>query len=1045
MSILGIGRHYASQLDKGNRYDPWSLWVFLSLALAIMALARTEHYLLFHTMAEIIAIMVSFSVFSLAWATRHHLSNSYLAVLGSSYGAIGLVDVFHALTFQGMTLLPGVTTSQPSQLWLIARLIEAVGTVLAGLFVRRPVDFLRLALGFGFVGGVGVLLTLNGWLPPTLVEGVGLTTFKVVTEYVIIGLTLVGAFLLWLQRDAFPRRVHWLLMASLLAAMITEFFFTQYVNFYDFANEAGHYFRLFSVVFVYLALAFVGVRQPAELFLAQLKAKEQHLHDTNRQLLEASNQLKQAQSIARLGSWYLDIPSQRLTWSDETYRLFGVPPGTPMSLELFWSRLPPEDLPVVMAAWEAALAGAEYDIEHRIIVAGEMRWVRERAEIRRGPTGVALEGVGTVQDITERVQTEQILRESEHRLRAIINASPVPMAISNGLQVSYVNRAFVKVLGYTLDDMLEMDGFRIQAYPDPDYRTQLREEWRRRRENSMHDGVPFEPIEVRIRCKDGSFKTILGESAMLPGRDLHLVTLVDITSQKNALTRMECLLETAIDGIHIVDAEGNLVQCSPSFARMLGYEEPEVLGLNLCDWDCSQPKAELQAGIRRLMEQPAIFETRHRRKDGSFFEVEISAKGIQLDGKTYLYASSRDITERKRMESVLVVAKETAEAANLAKSQFLATMSHEIRTPLNGILGMAQLLLPPALPDAERIDYARTILNSGQTLLTLLNDILDVAKVDAGKLVLESTVFEPAQMLDEMLSLFVASAQDKGLEIECRWLGQTSHYRGDPHRFRQMASNLISNAIKFTDRGSVLIEASEQGTRDGKTLVKFAVTDTGIGIPADRLPQLFKPFSQADSSTTRKYGGTGLGLSIVSSLAKLMGGTAGVESEPGKGSHFWFQVWLDQVVQAEEPPPGARTANGKDAKAPRLAGRVLVVEDNATNRIVIHSMLSKMGLQVAMAEDGQQGVWAVQGEQSFDLVLMDIQMPVMDGRSATQAIREWERQQQRPHLPIIALTADAYEADRQQALAAGMNDFLAKPILYDALHTVLLRWLPQPG
>lgn len=445
------------------------------------------------------------------------------------------------------------------------------------------------------------------------------------------------------------------------------------------------------------------------------------------------------------------------------------------------------------------------------------------------------------------------------------------------------------------------------------------------------------------------------------------------------------------------------------------------------------------------MERPAIFETRHRRKDGSFFEVEISAKGIQLDGQTYLYASSRDITERKRMESVLVVAKETAEAANLAKSQFLATMSHEIRTPLNGILGMAQLLLPPALPDAERIDYARTILNSGQTLLTLLNDILDVAKVDAGKLVLESTVFEPAQMLDEMLSLFAASAQDKGLTIECRWLGQVSHYRGDPHRLRQMASNLISNAIKFTERGSVLIEASEQSVQDGKTLLKFAVTDTGIGIPADRLPSLFKPFSQADSSTTRKYGGTGLGLSIVSSLAKLMGGQVGVESEPGKGSHFWFQVWLDQVTPTAEPKAGVRTVNGKDAKTPRLAGHVLVVEDNATNRIVIRSMLNKMGLQVAMAEDGQQGVRAVQGEQTFDLVLMDIQMPVMDGRSATQAIREWERQQQRAHLPIIALTADAYEADRQQALAAGMNDFLAKPILYDALQAVLLRCLPQTG
>ncbi|WP_337193813.1 ATP-binding protein [Malikia spinosa] len=284
--------------------------------------------------------------------------------------------------------------------------------------------------------------------------------------------------------------------------------------------------------------------------------------------------------------------------------------------------------------------------------------------------------------------------------------------------------------------------------------------------------------------------------------------------------------------------------------------------------------------------------------------------------------------------------------------------------------------------------------------------------------------------------------------MEFRWLGGARRYRGDPHRLRQMATNLITNAIKFTEQGSVIIEASEHDAQGGKTLLKFAVTDTGIGVPPDRLPHLFQAFSQADSSMTRKYGGTGLGLSIVRSLAQLMGGTVGVESQPGQGSCFWFQVCLETVDAVEDRRQVARTGvanrdNGNQAGDERLTGRILVVEDNATNRIVIQSMLRKMGLEVAMAEDGQQGVAAVQGQAAFDLVIMDIQMPVMDGRSATRAIREWEGREQRAHLPIIALTADAYAADCQQALAAGMDDFLSKPVLYEALRAALLRWLPR--
>lgn len=398
-----------------------------------------------------------------------------------------------------------------------------------------------------------------------------------------------------------------------------------------------------------------------------------------------------------------------------------------------------------------------------------------------------------------------------------------------------------------------------------------------------------------------------------------------------------------------------------------------------------------------------------------------------------------------RIADQLRLSQKQAEAASVAKSQFLATMSHEIRTPMNGILGMAQMLLLDNIGETERRDYARTILNSGQTLLTLLNDILDLSKVEAGKLELSCSAFDPRQLIEESAHLFAQSAQEKGLKIETVWKGGLKvRYEADATRLRQMLANLIGNAIKFTAKGSVRIEAQVIDETAQSALLEFSVTDSGIGISEEQQTKLFHPFSQADSSTTREYGGTGLGLSIISSLAHLMDGSVGVESEPGKGSRFWFRVRVGRLgedVEQRQVPRVGMASGHLQKETP--SGKILLVEDNLTNRKVVEAMLKQLGFEFVSVENGQEAIGILERGPCPSLVLMDMQMPVMDGLSATRHIRAWEAETGRARVPILALTANAFEEDSQRCREAGMDDFLAKPIDAKLLSERLSHWLAR--
>ena len=403
-------------------------------------------------------------------------------------------------------------------------------------------------------------------------------------------------------------------------------------------------------------------------------------------------------------------------------------------------------------------------------------------------------------------------------------------------------------------------------------------------------------------------------------------------------------------------------------------------------------------------------------------------------------------------------AAKVAENANRAKSLFLANMSHEIRTPMNGILGMAQLLLMPGLSEIDKRQYTQTILSSGQSLLSLLNDILDLSKIEAGKFQLDAAVFLPEAMLLDTQMLFAGAAKTKHLELDAHWHGlPRQHYRADAHRVRQMLANLVGNAIKFTAQGHVHLEGCEIEQTDEWVTLEFSVTDTGIGIPTEKLDCLFKPFSQTDSSISREFGGSGLGLSIVRHLAMAMGGDVGVESRLGQGSKFWIKIralpvaapiaaladtapnddWHQPLTPATSPLSTAPTSSPPKPQ-------VMVADDNAINRMVMKTLLNKLGLTVILAEDGQQAVDTITSDATQPLlILMDLHMPVMDGFTATEHIRRWETLHQHPRTPILALTADAFAEVQQRCLTTGMDDFLTKPISLDALRAALSKWLPD--
>ncbi|MFI4929162.1 MAG: PAS domain S-box protein [Burkholderiales bacterium] len=638
-------------------------------------------------------------------------------------------------------------------------------------------------------------------------------------------------------------------------------------------------------------------------------------------------------------------------------------------------------------------------------------------------------------DITELHKAQDALRRSEATLSHLVTTSPDLITLTDLETGQYVmvNDTFTRFTGYSREQAIGHTALELGIWGDPQQRTAFVEKIR------TCGTVADWPQEFVSRTGERFMLLLSAAQFDLEGRRFLVLNGRDISETERTRLAHEAVLQNASLGIAFT-REQTFVQANPALEQMLGWERGSLAGQpGRAVWRSDTEYQEIGALIsaRLARGEPVEFVHELRRRDGSIFWGRMLAKAIDpthpLRGGTIWIIE--DITERRRTEQALAKARDDAEAANRAKSAFLANTSHEIRTPLNGLVGLARLARRPEVDEVRRRQYLDQIGDSAETLTAVISDVLDLSKIEAGKLLIDHIAFDLGSLFDSLGRVYGTLADARGL-IYKQTIDPALPRRvtGDPVRLRQILTNYLNNALKFTQHGRIGLTAS--ALRDGR--LRIEVSDTGPGIDPKVQQQLFTPFTQADQSTTRRFGGTGLGLSICRELANLMHGSVGVESAAGQGSRFWAELPLDSA-----PDHAPDTGFGDDNYPGALAGaRVLMAEDNAVNMTIAVAMLEQWGVIVSQASDGAQALEAVaQAQRSghpFDAVLMDVQMPAMSGYEATRLLRERHDAQT---LPIIALTAAALTSERELALAAGMNDFLTKPIDAHRLRDTLIATL----
>ena len=792
----------------------------------------------------------------------------------------------------------------------------------------------------------------------------------------------------------------------------------------------------------------------------QAELQERRLLDANRQALARAQMLIDGALDAVVT---IDAQGRIVGWNAQAEPVFGRTTEEALGQDMAELIVPPQHRQAHRHGMARYLADGQAHILGRRVEVEGLRSDGTVFPMELSIVSTEQDGVpffsAYIRDLSEQKQAQATLVRSMQLFARVFNASPIAAAIVRASDGRFVqtNDNFTRDFGYPKDVLANKTSLEIGLWPDE----ATRNRWM---QVLLAQGRVID-YETQWRHADGHLcsVSISGELTELSGEQCILSYVLDVTERKAAelqLRRLSMAIDQSPVSVAIADLQGRLEWVNEEFVRSTGYSRDEALGQNPRILQSGSTPPETYAAMWEALTQgqPWRGVLYNKRKDGSLYTEMARLSPIrQADGTvTHYMATKEDITEKSRLTkeleqyrehleelvrsrtAELEVARAAAETANRAKSAFLANMSHEIRTPMNAIVGFAHLLRR-ASPSPEQADRLGKIESASQHLLSVINDVLDLSKIEAGRLVLEETDFHLGSLLDNVYSLLAEQARAKSLAFTVDTDSVPLWLRGDPTRLRQALLNYVGNAIKFTPTGSVHLQARLLSD-DGQTcMVRFEVSDTGVGIAPEKQQHLFQAFEQADTSTTRQYGGTGLGLAITHKLACLMGGDAGVDSAVGQGSTFWFTACI-QHGHSPMPMEDFSDAQRPEVLLRRFSGaRILLADDVDVNREIAQQLLEGTGLLLDMADNGRVALERAR-TTAYDLVLMDVQMPVMDGMQAT---REIHALPERATLPVIAMTANVFDEDRRACLDAGMVDFVFKPIEPGHFYKTLLKWLPQ--
>ncbi|HLA35650.1 MAG TPA: PAS domain S-box protein [Rhodocyclaceae bacterium] len=778
--------------------------------------------------------------------------------------------------------------------------------------------------------------------------------------------------------------------------------------------------------------------------------------------------LQEAQRIAGMGSWELDLATLTFHWSPEVYRLFGVTPDAfSPTLDNFLALVPESGRAAVRAAIKQTVVEGRIALDHFILRGdGQLREMVERGELMRDESGEPIALVGTVRDVTERRAAARALVQSEEKFRSLARVVPVGIfhADPDG-RMTYVNEQFTALSGCSGKGALGRAWLEAVHIDD---RAAVQQGW-------QHAVDAREPWSFEFRFQRGFSRTVwvLAQAQAELDEDKSVLgfvgSLTDITerreqeerireAEQNALLLLQAVEHSPVS-IVITDRHGAIQYVNPGFTRISGYSRQEAIGGNPRLVQSGETPAATYEELWRTLLSGQAWQgiLRNRRKDGVLIWEEMSISPIvAANGEvTHFVAVKEDVTERVRNQqqqedqqvylehlvqartAQLSEALEAAKSADQAKDAFLATVNHELRTPLNAVIGMSALARR-ICTDQQQRNYLDKVISAGKTLTNIINDLLDLSKIVAGRMELEIVTFSLRQLLKRSSSVMYYKAEEKGLElIECIDEDVPDVLIGAPLRIEQILLNLLGNAIKFTAHGQVAVRIHLVCCEEQRVCLALEIEDTGVGITDEEVSRLFVPFSQADASMSRRYGGTGLGLAISKRLVEMMDGEIGVLSRKGVGTTFRVTLWLG-LGKIEE------IAADDDEESTHVyyhEANVLVVDDQPFNREVAEALLTAVGIAVRLATNGQEALdlLAAAGPDAFDVVLMDVQMPVMDGLSAS---RELRARCGFAELPIVAITAHTMSHEKERSLAAGMNDHIGKPFDNAEFYRVLAKWVP---